>query len=71
MAYQMIAWKMEGKSDVEIKSRRFGRKAEIARLISEIVTPDTDIVTIGRTDRQSLISHDVWVSPRYVDLNRR
>jgi hypothetical protein len=71
MAYQMTAWKMEGKSDVEINNVRFSRKSEIPALINIIITPETNLVTIGRTDKQSNILHEVWSSHDYIDLNER
>jgi hypothetical protein len=70
MAQQVTFWRMEGKSDIEIRTVRLKTKADIAAIMADM--PDgTDIVTIDRTDKQSNIMHEVWHSDRYVDLNER
>lgn len=70
MAQQVTFWKMEGKSDVEIKTIRLNRIYELAEVMANL-PDDCDIVTVDRSDKQSNIIHEVWQSNRYIDLNER
>jgi hypothetical protein len=70
MAYLMDFWKMEGKSDVALKTIRLKRLANISEFIQTIPT-ECDLVTISRSDGQSPMCEEIWKSPRYVDLNER
>lgn len=70
MAQQITFWKMEGKSDVEIRTVRLKSKADIAPIMTTIPI-GTDVVTLDRTDKQSNICHEIWHSARYIDLNSR
>jgi len=70
MAQQITFWKMEGKSDIEIKTVRLKSKADIAPVMATLPV-GTDIVTLDRTDKQSNITHEIWTSSRYIDLNAR
>ena len=61
---------MTGKSDEEIKTVRLKSKADIAHVMASL-PEGTDVVTLDRTDRQSIYVHEIWHSARYVDLNER
>lgn len=61
---------MEGKSDIELKTIRLKTKADIPEIM--ILMPNNcDIATLDRTDKQSHITHEIWKSKKYVDLNDR
>lgn len=72
MALEVAYWKMEDKSDIEIKRIRIARKAEIEynRLI-ESRPADTDVVTLERSDNQSPNFHILWSHPNYRHLDER
>ncbi len=70
MAQQITFWKMEGASDVELKTIRLKTKADIPEAMLRMPS-DCDIATLDRSDQQSNITHDIWTSPRYIDLNKR
>jgi hypothetical protein len=70
MAQQITFWKMEGKSDIEIKTIRLKSKADIAQVMTTIPS-GAQVATLDRTDRQSLITHEIWKSKDYVSLEDR
>jgi hypothetical protein len=61
---------MEGASDVELKTYRMKSKADIAEIMLKM-PQGTDVATLDRSDGQSPITHTIWSSPNYVDLNDR
>jgi len=70
MAQQIIFWKMEGASDIELKVIRLKNKSEIAAAMT-LLPEECDVATLSRTDKRSLIVHEIWKSKRYIDLNER
>ncbi len=70
MAQQITFWKMEGKSDVELKTIRLKTKADIVTAMLQM-PEGCDIATLDRTDNQSNIVHDIWLSRSYIDLDKR
>jgi len=70
MAQIITFWAMQDDYDVEIKTVRIKNKGEIASVMATL-PEGTDVVTLGRTDNQSQILHEIWKSERYVDLNER
>lgn len=70
MAQVVTYWKMDGSSDIELGNRRLRSKADIAECMANVPS-DCDLVTLGRTDGQSGILHEIWKSPLYIDLNSR
>lgn len=70
MAQQITFWRMQGKSDIELKTFRLQTKADIAHIMT-LVPEGCDVVTLDRTDKQSNIIHEIWHSDRYIDLNER
>ncbi len=70
MAQRITFWKMEGKSDIELKAIRLKSKADIPKAMLQM--PDeTDIATLDRTDRQSIIMHHIWQRKSYIPLDER
>jgi len=70
MAQIITFWAMQDDYDVEIRNVKIKNKGEIASVMATL-PEGTDVVTLGRTDRQSPIIHEIWKSERYVDLNER
>lgn len=70
MAQQITFWKMEGKSDVELKTIRIKTKRDIPEVMLKMPS-DCDVATLDRSDKQSMITHEIWKSPKYIDLNSR
>ena len=70
MAQQVTFWKMEGKSDIEIKTVRLKTKADLP-YVMQTLPEGTDVVTLDRTDNQSNICHEIWKSKRYILLEDR
>lgn len=72
MALEISYWKMEGKSDVEIRRVRIKKVSEATEegvIVSRPV--DTDVITLERSDNQSPYFKVLWQRPNYVHIDER
>lgn len=72
MALEVSYWKVEGKSDVELRRVRVKKLNEATDEGIVVSRPhETDVITLERSDNQSPYYRILWQRPDYIPIEAR